>query len=165
VDTVYLSYGKVWLPVFVAFTLCAFVVYQRRAARGLERVVWRVTLGGYVLACVGVFLDYYTQWTGFLPDAIGSTFFGLTLIALLLTLVGSTMLGIVLLRNGFRPRASAWLLALTIPIAIVVLQATSMGSVALPIMFSFGILGRRLAAEPSYGQVVPAAEDVDAAPR
>ena len=28
-DTVYLTYGKIWLPVFVAFTLCAIVVRRR----------------------------------------------------------------------------------------------------------------------------------------
>src|SRR3954469_5457906 len=69
-DAVYLTYGKIWLPVFVAFTLCAFAVYRRRLPRGFERVAWRVALGGYCLACVSVLLDYYTQWTKFLPDAL-----------------------------------------------------------------------------------------------
>ncbi|HEY3560309.1 MAG TPA: hypothetical protein VGL05_22735 [Kribbella sp.] len=144
-DTVYLTYGKIWLPVFVAFTLCAFVLYRRRLARGFERVAWRTALGGYCLACVGVLLDYYTQWTKYLPDTVGSAFFGVTIAGLLTTMAGSTLLGIALLRNGFRPRASGWLLALTIPIAVAVLQVTSMGSAALPIMFAFGIAGRGLA--------------------
>ena len=29
-DTVYMTYGKIWFPVFAAFTACAFVLYQRR---------------------------------------------------------------------------------------------------------------------------------------
>ncbi len=29
-DMVYVTYGKIWLPVFLAFTLCALVVYRRR---------------------------------------------------------------------------------------------------------------------------------------
>jgi hypothetical protein len=33
-DTVYLTYGKIWFPVFAAFTLCAFVVHQRRRSAG-----------------------------------------------------------------------------------------------------------------------------------
>lgn len=155
-DTVYLTYGKIWLPVFVAFTLCAYVVYRRRNAGGAERRIWQITLAGYLLACVGVFLDYYTQWTGYLPNVVGAAFFGVTLIALLVTLLGSTVLGIVLLRKGFRPLASAWLLALTIPIAIGVLQFTSMGSAALPIMFAFGLVGRRVSGVSSYTQIVPA---------
>ena len=55
------------------------------------------------------------------------------------------MLGVALLRNGFRPRAGAWLLALTISLAADVLQVTSMGSAALPIIFAFALAGRRLA--------------------
>ena len=39
----------------------------------------------------------------------------------------------------------ALLLALMIPLAIGILEVTSMGSAALPVMFAFGILGRRIA--------------------
>jgi hypothetical protein len=28
-DLVYVTYGKIWFPLFLAFTLCAFVIYQR----------------------------------------------------------------------------------------------------------------------------------------
>ncbi len=153
-DTVYLTYGKIWLPVFVAFTLCAVVVWRRRQSRGFEQVAWRVTLTGYVLACLAVLLNYYTQWTGYLPDAIANPMFGLTLFALLISVIGSTMLGISLLRTSFRPQSSAWLLALTIPCLVIVLQVTSMGSVALPWMFAFGILGRHLATEQAHHQVL-----------
>ena len=45
----------------------------------------------------------------------------------------------------FRPGLPAVLLALVIPLAVVILQVTSMGSAVLPIIFAFGILGRRLA--------------------
>lgn len=143
----YLTYGKIWLPVFVAFTLCAFVVRRRRKARGLELMAWRVTLTGYVMGCLAVFLDYYTQWTGYLPQSVGDLMFGFTLLALLVSVIGSTMLGIALLRKHFRPALPAWLLALTIPCLVVIFQVTSMGSVALPWMFAFGMLGRRIARE------------------
>jgi hypothetical protein len=36
-------------------------------------------------------------------------------------------------------------LALVIPLSLGILQVTSMGSAALPVMFAFGILGRRIA--------------------
>ena len=35
-DLVYITYGKIWLPVFVAFTLCAMAVYRRRKPAGFE---------------------------------------------------------------------------------------------------------------------------------
>jgi hypothetical protein len=38
-DLVYLTYGKIWLPVFAAFTLCAFVVHQLRRPAGRLREV------------------------------------------------------------------------------------------------------------------------------
>ena len=145
-DLVYVTYGKIWLPVFVAFTLCAFVVRRRRQPSGFEKWAWRIALTGYVWACVSVFGDYWTQWTG-TPNALLDLSFLVGLPGLLLTLVGSTLLGIALLRNGLRPRSAAWLLTLTIPVAVVALQVTSMGSAALAVMFGFGILGRRIATE------------------
>jgi hypothetical protein len=152
-DLVYVTYGKIWLPAFVAFTLCAFVVRRRRQPAGFERWAWRIALTGYVWACVAVFGDYWTQWTG-TPNALLDLSFLVGIPGLLLTLVGSTLLGIALLRNGLRPRSAAWLLTLTIPVAVVALQVTSMGSAALAVMFGFGILGRRIAAEST--QVVVA---------
>jgi glucose uptake protein GlcU len=149
-DTVYLTYGKIWFPVFLAFTLCALVVYRRRQSAGFEKVAWRITLTGYVLACVGVFLTYYTMWTGYLPASFADPMFFLSVIGLLISVIGSTLLGIALLRRHFRPSAPAWLLALSIPILLVVFQVTSMGSAALPWMFAFGILGHRMATERSF---------------
>ena len=145
-DLVYVTYGKIWLPVFVAFTLCAFVVRRRRQPSGLEKWAWRIALTGYVWACVSVLGDYWTQWSG-TPNALLDLSFLVGLPGLLLTLVGSTLLGIALLRNGLRPRSAAWLLTLTIPVAVVALQVTSMGSAALAVMFGFGILGRGIATE------------------
>ena len=158
-DLVYVTYGKVWFPVFVGFTLAAFAVHRRRfAARrlgGFERWTWRVVLAAYVAACVGVFLDYWTQWTGEY-NALFDVGWVVTMPAFVVTLVGSTVLGTTLLVRGFRPWFAALLLAGTLPLAFVILQVTSMGSAALPVMFAFGLLGRRVAAgrpvpEPAAG--------------
>lgn len=148
-DIVYITYGKIWFPVFLAFTLCAMVVYRRREPRGFEKWVWRVAIVGYAVATVGVFLDYWTQWTGnYNGDGIEATLFSVafavTVPGLLLTLLGSTVLGVTLLVKRFRPTLPALLLALMIPLAIGILQVTSMGSAALPVMFAFGILGARI---------------------
>ena len=148
-DLVYVTYGKVWFPVFVGFTLAAFAVHRRRSAArrlgGFERWTWRVVLAAYVAACVGVFLDYWTQWTGEY-NVLFDVGWVVTLPAFVVTLVGSTVLGTTLLARGFRPWLPAALLAATVPLAfLVILQVTSMGSAALPVMFAFGLLGRRLA--------------------
>ena len=147
---------------FLAFTLCAFVVYRRRQPGGFEKWAWRATLAAYSIATLGVFLDYWTQWTGnYNGDGIEGWFFTVgwmvTVLGFLLMLICSTVLGITLLVKRFRPTLPAVLLALMIPLAFGILQVTSMGSVALPVMFAFGILGRRLARSetPVVREAVP----------
>ena len=152
-DLVYLTYGKIWLPVFVAFTLCAFVVHRRRQPRGFERWAWRLVLFGYVWACLAVFGDYWLQWGPTSREPLLTITFVFGLPALLITVVGSSVLGIALLRNGFVPRVSAWLLAVTFPCLFLIEVFTSMGSIALPVMFAFGIAGRRIARERTFVSV------------
>lgn len=148
-DTVYLTYGKLWLPVFVAFTLCAFVVHRhRQPTTGVEKWTWRVVLSAYALACVLVAAEYWTQW-GTINDGLLEVVFLAMIPVLLVTMVGSSVLGVVLLRRGLRLPAA--LLAATFPAVFVISMITSLGNVVLPIAFAFGILGRRMArAETSY---------------
>jgi hypothetical protein len=155
-DLVYVTYGKIWFPLFVAFTLCAFVIYKQRRPGLWETWVWRVALTGYVLACAGVFLDYWTQWTGNY-NVLFQVGWIVTVPGLLLTMLGSTVLGITLLLRGSAARLPALLLALAIPLAWLILQATSLGNAVLPVMFAFGILGRRLASGSAVAEF-PAAE-------
>ena len=155
-DLVYVTYGKLWLPVFAAFFLCALVTYRRRQPRGFERGVWRVMVACYGLAVVSVVGEYWTQWTGE-PNALLDLVFVASIPVVLLTMVGSTVLGVTLLRNRFQPVAAAWLLAATLPAVFVVLSVTSMGNVVLPIAFAFGIIGRRMAREDEAVAVPPSA--------
>lgn len=60
-------------------------------------------------------------------------------------LVTTTLLGITLLAKGFRPLVPAVLLALFFPLMPAITSVTSLGSGALPVMFAFGLLGRRIA--------------------
>ncbi len=143
-DLVYVTYGKIWLPVFVAFFLCALLAHRDRRPTGFERWAWRVTLVAYAGAVVDVFLEYWTQWTGE-PTAVLDLAFLVGLPFVLLTMVSSTVLGITLLRKGFSPRSSAWLLVLTVPGFLVIPMFTSLGSISLPVAFAFGILGRTMA--------------------
>jgi hypothetical protein len=143
-DVVYLAYGKIWLPVFLGFFLCAVLVRRDRAPHGFESGAWRVVLVGYGWAVLGVAADYWLQWGQGNASLLDITFLA-TLPALLITLVGSSVLGIALLRNGFQPRISAWLLAGTFALAVLLMSITSQGSAALPVMFAFAIVGRRIA--------------------
>lgn len=143
-DAVYYTYGKLWLPVFVAFTLCAFVVHRRRQPQGKERWAWRLALTGYAGACVAVAAEYWTQWGSGSPALLDAVFV-VTLPIVLLTILSSTALGITLLVKGFRPRGAAVLLKLAFPGAIAIPEVTSMGNIILPIAFAFAILGRRIA--------------------
>ena len=142
-DAVYLTYGKIWFPVFAAFTACAFVLYRRRRPVGFEKFAWRFALVAYTWASVAVFVTYWTQWTH-TTDLLDLAFLFLDIPGVLLCWIGSTMLGITLIRRGFVPRVSAWLLALAVPISFVLELFTSMGSGALPEMFAFGIAGHQL---------------------
>ena len=156
-DVVYLTWGKVWLPVFLAFTLCAFVVHRRRQPVGFEKWAWRVALTGYVGATASVAAEYWTQW-GSMDQGFLDAVFLATVPFLLITIVGSTLLGIALLRRRMRPSAPAWLLALCIPGLVAISLVTSLGNVVLPIAFAFGILGRRLGrqtAQPSEVEAAP----------
>ena len=84
------TYGKIWFPLFLAFTLCAFVIYKQRRPGRWETWVWRVALTGYVLAGAGVFLEYWTQWTGNY-NVLFEVGWIMTVPAPLLTMVGSTV--------------------------------------------------------------------------
>lgn len=154
-DTVYLTYGKAWLPVFAAFTLCAFVVRRRRAPQGFEKWCWRVVLTAYTLACVSAAAEYWTQW-GAMNDALLEVVFLATIPVILVTMLGSSVLGGVLLRRGLG--FPALLLTLAFPLVFVISTVTSLGNVVLPIAFAFGILGRRIA----RAETVPVREPVAA---
>lgn len=152
-DTVYLTYGKVWFPVLLALTLCALVVRHRRQPQGFEKWAWRVAIPGYAVLSLGVFLDYWTQLSGY--NAFLTLGWFVTVPGLVLTLIGSTLLGIALLLRRSAPVVVPLLLALHLPLALAILQVTSLGSVTLPVIFAFGILGRRISREPHYQSVVP----------
>src|SRR4051794_6199448 len=152
-DVVYLTWGKIWLPVVLGFTLCALVVYRRRRPVRFEKWAWRIALTGYAGATVSTFAEYWTQWTGVNQGLLDAVFL-VTMPFLLLTMLGSTLLGVALLRGRMRPAAPAWLLALTIPALVAVSTVTSLGNVMLPIAFAFGILGRRIANESAQESVM-----------
>lgn len=139
-DAVYLTYGKFWFPVVLLMTLCAFAVHRRRTPYGFEKWAWRVALTGYVGGCLGTFLDYWTQWTDY--NSFFDIAFAVTVPAVAATLIGSSLLGIALLRRRADGKLGAWLLALTFPLGLFIPEVTSLGNVLLPVVFGIALLGR-----------------------
>lgn len=138
-DTVYLTWGKVWVFVFLAATVCAFTVRRQRAPRAVERWAWRFALTGYVLLTAQLLGSY---WTPYLDES----FLFLGLPGMLLGLIGSTALGVALLRRGFRPRTTAVLLATWIPLMIGLSNLFALGAAALPMLWAWGVAGSALEA-------------------
>jgi hypothetical protein len=135
-QTVYLAYGKIWIPVTAAFTGAAYLVYARRRPTGAERLLWRVALVGYVLMTLSVMGDYLTPWM--------DQMFVLTIGAMLLIGFGGIPLGIVMIRNDFRPRVTPMLLIIFIPFLFAVTTVTSLGSALLPLMWGWAIAAHRV---------------------
>lgn len=138
VYTVYRVYGMLWIPVYGAFALCAFVVRSHRRPTGLERWGWRLLLTSYVLMTLSVVGDYLTPW-------VDQSFGFVGIPSMLLGLVGAPMLGIALLRRGFRPRVLPWVLVLQLPLMLAIGQVTSLGSTGLPEAFAWAYVVRRMA--------------------
>ena len=139
--TVYVTYGKIWLPVFGALALCAYVVFTNRQPRGLELWGWRLCLTAYAVFTVSIVGDYFSPW-------MDESFMFIGMPAAVLMLVASPLLGITLLRNGFRPRITAWTLLLWLPLLLAITSITSLGSAFLPLAFAWAHAGSRLLAEP-----------------
>jgi hypothetical protein len=154
--TVYVTYGKLWFPVCLAFTAAAYLVYRRRRPQGAERRLWQVALAGYVLMTLSVFGDYFTPWM--------DQMFIVGIIAMLIIGLGGIALGIVMLRNGFRPRITPILLMIFIPFMFVITQVTSLGSALLPLMWGWAIAAHAAAARrnaPGKAQVVVSTGEPD----
>jgi hypothetical protein len=136
--TVYLTYGKIWTPVCLAFTTAAYLVYRRRRAEGAERRLWQVTLVAYAVLTLSLFGDYFTPWMEqmFIVGVGAMMVIGLVGIAL----------GIMMLRNAFRPRTTPILLMSFIPFMVAITSVTSLGSALLPLMWGWAIAAHAVVA-------------------
>lgn len=135
-DTVYVAYGRVWFPLILVATAAAVVVRRGRDPRGAERWGWWITLVGYVVATLSTVGDYYSPW-------IDESFAFVGIPGILTSILGSAVLGIVLLRRGFQPRPTAWLLTAWLPLFFLLSSLIAMGAALLPMLWAWGIAGRR----------------------
>ena len=129
--TVYVTYGKIWTPVCLAFVAAAYLCYRRRQPHGAERRLWQVALTAYGVMTLSVVGDYFTPWM--------DQMFILGVVAMLVIGFGGIALGIMLLRNGFRPRVTPVLLIIFLPFLFAITEVTSLGSSLLPLMWGWAI--------------------------
>ena len=128
----------------------ALAVARRRRPAGLERVWWWIALLGYAWFAAG--LLGFGLLAGLLPptDAVmDGIFLAGMLPGLLVSLIGSTLLGVGMLRRRDPDRGAAWLLALAVPLwlfANLVLGHNSIG--LLPLMWAWALASRSAVRRP-----------------
>jgi hypothetical protein len=121
-DRVYATYTQLFALLFPAVLLVAWLSWRQRraAATRAERWTWRVVLTGYLLIGVGlVAVSFVLIAASPSSAATNDVFLPFIAPGILLATIGSSVLGIMLLRDGFRPRVASWLLALGFPLWIV----------------------------------------------
>ena len=141
IDRTYLI-GTQLLAVLWPVTVAGAITAARdRGPAGRERVWWLITLIGYGWFALG--LVAFSVLAGVLSPAhaiADLVFLAGMLPGLLISLIGSTLLGISLLRRRYPARATAWLLTLAIPcwlVANLILGHNSIG--LLPLMWAWAL--------------------------
>lgn len=143
-DAVYATYLVLMAVAFPAIPLATLASRSRRTGdrTALERWGWRLAISGYVLAAVALAVVAVLFVVS--ADALANiVFLAGMLPGMLLSLVGSTTLGVALLRSRFRPRAVPWLLALAVPLWVVggfVLGHNSLG--LLPLFVAWALAAK-----------------------
>jgi hypothetical protein len=147
-DRVYATYTQIFTFLFPAVLLCGWLTRRLRhqLESRLERWGWRLALTGYLLLAVGTvavsFVLISVSPSSWITNLV---FVPFILPGVLLGTLGSTLLGIALLRSSYKPGLTAWLLALAFPLWIVgsfVLGHNSLG--LLPLFVAWGVTGWRL---------------------
>jgi hypothetical protein len=134
-DTVYLTYGKFYLIAVLAVLACAVAARTRRPTvlGWAERWGWRLTIGGFALMSVGHFCAY---WLAFVEGG-----FAVILLSMLVGIFGNVLLGVGLIRAGFRPRLAAWVILLDLPLSIALVEISTMALSMWPMMLAWGLIG------------------------
>jgi len=135
-DTVYMTYGKFYVLAVLAVLACALAVRgsRPRPLRFSERWGWRLSLTSYALLAASMFLYYWVTGLDLLYGIV-------TLPALLLNAVGQTMLGIGLVRSGFRPRLTGWTLALSLLLSQALVTVSTQALGMWPMMLAWAAAG------------------------
>ena len=161
-ERVYATYVQAFALIFPAVFLCARAVRARRPAAGRnERWGWRIAVAGYGWAALGLLalLLLLISAPGGGTPAVNVVFLALLLPGMFISAIGSTVLGIALLRGRYTPRLTPWLLTLAFPSMLIiptVLGHNSLGMV--PLILAWGISGIQLWRahdQASPGEIAP----------
>jgi hypothetical protein len=157
-ERVYATFVQLFALLVPAIFLCARAVRARRPVAGrLERWGWRSTLFGYgllsigLLAAAAVLVDASAAVEGSTAyAALDAVFMALMLPGMAISVIGSSLLGIGLLRNRFQPRLTAGLLAVAFPALLVLSTLLGHNGIALlPVFVAWGAAGFQLWREGS----------------
>jgi hypothetical protein len=147
-DRVYATYTQAFALILPAVLLCAWVTRgrRRRTESRLERWGWRLTLPAYSLLALGL-ASVSVMLISESPSSkiLDFAYMPLVFPGIVFGTIGSTVLGIGLLRSAYEPRLTAWLLALVFPLWILgdfVIGHNSLGLV--PLFVAWGATGWRL---------------------
>ena len=136
-DVVYETYGKFYVFAVLGVIACALGVRSQRPERRgwAERWGWRIVLVAYALTAVSL---SFTYWVANL-DVV---FLAVTIPSLLLSSVGNVLLGVGLIRGGFRrPRLTGWVLAFELPLSIGLVAISTQALGMWPTMLAWGAAG------------------------
>ena len=161
-DRVYSTYVQLFALLFPAVFLGARAVHARRPvpAGRFERWSWRITLTGYGLLALGLLVVSFAM-VGADPaaPAVDAGFMALMFPGMLIGAVGSTMLGIALLRAGYAPKITAWLLALSFVLLLAASSVLGHNGIGLvPLFVAWAVPGWRMWRAPAsraHGVAVP----------
>lgn len=166
-DRVYSTYVQALAVLFPAVLLCARHARRRRTTRTrAERVGWRVTLVGYCLALAGIALVAASLAVAS-PDsaAVGIGFIALMVPGMLLSVIGSTVLGVSLVRGRWEPRLTAWLLAAAFPFFVAASLLLGHNSLGMLVLFlAWAAYGGRLLTPQVPGRTADAVRARDTGP-
>jgi hypothetical protein len=133
---------------------CALAARSLRPARRAwpERWGWRVTITHLVLLAGGLFVTYWIRVTD------GA--YLVVLLAMLVGVFGNILLGVGLLRGGFRPRFAAWVILLDLPLSIALVAVSTQALGMWPMMLAWGVIGWSLAHHTAASAATPQPETI-----
>jgi hypothetical protein len=160
-DVVYNTYSLIMALMFPAVLATALATRAQRLGSRTrsERVGWWIALTGYGLFGCGVLLVAVLLTSGASGALVDVGFMALMIPGILLSMIGSTILGVVFLRTGHQPRLTGWLLACSLPLLIVgsaVVGHNGFG--ILPLMIAWAATGARWRSADAVPPLEPAGQ-------
>jgi hypothetical protein len=143
-DTVYVTYGMFYAVAVVAVLACMVAARSLRPVpqRWTERWGWRLAMAGYAVMLLG-FVTFYWLRVG------GDAGYLVVLLGMALGIPGNILLGLGLLRGGFRPRFAAWVMLLDLPLSIGLVAISTQALGMWTMTLAWGVVGWSLWRHPA----------------